>query len=89
VWPALPSWPGAYDYLAARPDQVAVLFTVELCSLTSQLDDDSTPALVGSALFGHGAACVVLAGAERDAGTAGSGPRILGTPATGTRTAGT
>ncbi len=69
----------AYDYLAARPDQVAVLFTVELCSVTVQLDDDSVPALVGSALFGDGGACVVLAGAERGTGTAGAGPRILGT----------
>jgi Chalcone and stilbene synthases, N-terminal domain len=69
----------AYDYLSARPDQVAVLFTVELCSLTSQQHDDSTPTLVASALFGDGAACVVLAGAEHDAGTGSAGPRILGT----------
>jgi len=69
----------AYDYLIARPDQVAVLFTVELCSLTLQLADDSVPSLVGTALFGDGAACVVLAGAERATGTGGTRPRILGT----------
>ena len=67
----------AHDYLAARPDQVAVLFTVELCSLAFQLADVSAPTLVGSALFGDGAACVVIAGAERTAGTDGAHPRIL------------
>jgi alkylresorcinol/alkylpyrone synthase len=69
----------AHDYLAARPDQVAVLFTVELCSLAFQLADVSAPTLVGSALFGDGAACVVLAGADRRAGTDGARPRILAT----------
>jgi alkylresorcinol/alkylpyrone synthase len=78
-----------YDYLAARPDQVAVLFTVELCSLTFHQSDVATPTLVATALFGDGAACVVLAGAERAAGlngassdgarTDGAGPRVLAT----------
>jgi alkylresorcinol/alkylpyrone synthase len=63
----------AYDYLAARPDQVAVLFTVELCSLTFHQSDVAAPTLVATALFGDGAACVVLAGAERAAGINGAG----------------
>jgi alkylresorcinol/alkylpyrone synthase len=69
----------AHDYLAARPDEVAVLFTVELCSLAFQPADVSLPTLVSSALFGDGAACVVLAGAERTTGAGTASPRILAT----------
>ncbi|HET8590081.1 MAG TPA: type III polyketide synthase [Nakamurella sp.] len=58
------------DYLAAHPDQVAVLLSVELCSLTLQRDDPSTANLVASGLFGDGAAAVVALGSER-AGRAG------------------
>lgn len=53
------------DYLRAWPDQVAVLLSVEMCSLTLQHDDRSISNLVGSALFGDGAAAVVVAGADR------------------------
>ena len=35
------------DYLRAFPGQVAVLLSVELCSLTLQRDDTSIPALIG------------------------------------------
>ena len=59
------------DYLAGHPDQVGVLVSVELCSLTLQHDDRSTANLVASGLFGDGATAVVLAGAERAAGTPG------------------
>lgn len=50
------------DYLLGHPDDVAVLVTVELCSLTVQRDDMSVPNLVASGLFGDGAACVVARG---------------------------
>lgn len=53
-----------HDYLTGHPDQVAVLVSVELCSLTVQRDDTSTANLVGSGLFGDGATAVVLAGDE-------------------------
>jgi alkylresorcinol/alkylpyrone synthase len=39
--------------------------SVELCSLTLQRDDVSTPNLVASGLFGDGAAAVVAAGPRR------------------------
>jgi alkylresorcinol/alkylpyrone synthase len=55
----------AADYVRAFPDQVAVLLSVELCSLTLQLQDLSIPNLIASGLFGDGAAAVVVAGAER------------------------
>jgi alkylresorcinol/alkylpyrone synthase len=44
-----------------------VLVSVELCSLTLQRDDASLPNLVGSGLFGDGAAAVVAAGSRRAA----------------------
>lgn len=59
----------ASDYLRGHPDHVAVLLSVELCSLTLQ-EDLSVPNLIASGLFGDGAAAVALVGAERhDAGS--------------------
>lgn len=54
-----------HDYLLGHPDSVAVLMSVELCSLTLQRDDTSVPNLVASGLFGDGAAAVVAVGANR------------------------
>jgi alkylresorcinol/alkylpyrone synthase len=54
-----------HDYLVGHPDAVAVLMSVELCSLTLQRDDVSVPNLVASGLFGDGAAAVVAAGSRR------------------------
>jgi alkylresorcinol/alkylpyrone synthase len=65
----------AADYLKAYPDHVAVLLSVELCSLTLQPGDLSIPNLIASGLFGDGAAAVVLAGRRR----AVAGPRVLAT----------
>jgi alkylresorcinol/alkylpyrone synthase len=56
-----------HDYLLGHPDNVAVLMSVELCSLTLQRNDASIPNLVASGLFGDGAAAVVAAGADRAA----------------------
>jgi alkylresorcinol/alkylpyrone synthase len=53
------------DYLVGHPDEVAVLISVELCSLTVQRDDVSVPNLVASGLFGDGAAAVVAIGSAR------------------------
>lgn len=55
------------DYLRGRPADVAVLLSVEICSLTIQRDDLSAANLVASGLFGDGAAAVVLVGSEHDA----------------------
>ena len=57
-----------HDYLLGHPDDVAVLVSVELCSLTVQRDDMSVPNLVASGLFADGAAAVVACGAARDTG---------------------
>jgi len=63
----------AGDYLRAFPDHVAVLLSVELCSLTLQREDLSVPNLIASGLFGDGAAAAVLVGADRPA----TGPRVV------------
>ncbi len=52
------------EWLRGQTDGIAVLLSVELCSLTIQ-DDVSIASLVASGLFGDGAAAVVLAGADR------------------------
>ncbi len=63
----------AADYVRGYPDQVAVLLSVELCSLTLQPEDLSIPNLIASGLFGDGAAAVVVTGENRPA----EGPRIV------------
>jgi alkylresorcinol/alkylpyrone synthase len=65
----------AADYVRGFPDQVAVLLSVELCSLTLQPEDLSIPNLIASGLFGDGAAAVVVTGENRPA----DGPRIVAT----------
>ncbi|MFF4992837.1 type III polyketide synthase [Streptosporangium saharense] len=66
-----------HDYLRGWPEHVAVLLSVELCSLTLQRDDSSVANLVAGALFGDGAAAVVACGAERLPG--GDGPTVVAT----------
>jgi alkylresorcinol/alkylpyrone synthase len=67
----------ASDVLRAFPDQVAVLLSVELCSLTLQREDVSIANVIASGLFGDGAAAMVLSGADRP--PAGAAPRVLAT----------
>jgi alkylresorcinol/alkylpyrone synthase len=59
-----------HDHLAGHPRDVAVLVSMELCSLTVQRDDASVPNLVASGLFGDGAAAVVAAGGAHGHGEA-------------------
>jgi alkylresorcinol/alkylpyrone synthase len=71
-----------HDYLVGHPGDVAVLVSVELCSLTIQHGDDSTANLVSSGLFGDGAAAVVMVGAERAAAMPAVGLDVVGTRST-------
>lgn len=66
----------AHDYLRGFPNHVALLLSVELCSLTLQRDDTSIPALIGLCLFGDGAGAVVATGADRTP----AGPNMIGRP---------
>ncbi len=56
-----------HDYLVGHPAEVAVLLSVELCSLTVQRQDVSTANLVASGLFGDGGAVVVAVGPDHPA----------------------
>jgi alkylresorcinol/alkylpyrone synthase len=67
----------ASDVLRAYPDDVAVVLSVELCSLTWQRDDLSLAGVIAAGLFGDGAAAAVISGARRG----GRGPRVVGSVA--------
>jgi len=69
----------AADYVRAFPDQVAVLLSVELCSLTFQREDLSVAHLISAGLFGDGAAAVVVVGAERARRMGLDGPTVAST----------
>ena len=64
-----------HDYLRGAPEEVAVLVSVELCSLTVQRADPSVANMIASGLFGDGAAAVVAVGSERHV----DGPRVIDT----------
>jgi alkylresorcinol/alkylpyrone synthase len=64
------------DYLNGAPDGVAVLLSVELCSLVPK-SDPSIATVVGSSLFGDGAAAVVAVGDRRAELINASGPDVL------------
>ncbi len=68
-----------HDYLISHPDEVAVLLSVELCSLTMQPQDRSAANMVATGLFGDGAAAVVLVGSRRaeQLGIAQAMPEVL------------
>jgi alkylresorcinol/alkylpyrone synthase len=68
-----------HDYLLSHPADVAVLLSVELCSLTVQANDRSAANMVASGLFGDGASAVVMLGEQRAAqlGLGTAGPRVL------------
>jgi alkylresorcinol/alkylpyrone synthase len=71
----------ASDALRAFPDEVAVVLSVELCSLTLQREDASVTNVIASGLFGDGAAAAVIAGGAHPAvrAAAGRAPRIVAT----------
>ncbi len=68
----------ACDYLRGFADDVAVLLSVELCSLTLQREDLSIANIIASGLFGDGAAALVLVGGARSGFDRG-GPRVQAT----------
>ncbi|MDJ0637694.1 MAG: 3-oxoacyl-[acyl-carrier-protein] synthase III C-terminal domain-containing protein [Paracoccaceae bacterium] len=68
-----------HDYLRAFPDHIVALISVELCSLTLQLQDLTPANLIAASLFGDGGACVLASGADHTAGGAGACPTTLET----------
>ena len=74
----------ASDYVRAFPDQIALLLSVELCSLTWQDNDQSIANLISCGLFGDGAAAVIITGDDvaLPASQVAPGPSILATRST-------
>jgi alkylresorcinol/alkylpyrone synthase len=66
-----------HDYLCGAPDGVAVLVSIELCSLTFPAVKPTVSGLVETALFGDGAAAVVAVGERRAAQIHAGGPDIV------------
>jgi alkylresorcinol/alkylpyrone synthase len=66
-----------HDYLRGAPDHVAALVSVELCSLTYPAVEPTIASLVGSALFGDGAAAVIAVGQDRADALRAAGPEVL------------
>jgi alkylresorcinol/alkylpyrone synthase len=69
----------AADVLRGFPGQVAMVVSAELCSLTLQRTDDSVANIIASALFGDGAAAVLLGGGQLADRGAGIAPRVVAT----------
>ena len=65
------------DYLRGAPDGVAVLLSAEMCSMTFTAIEPNMPGLVGTALFGDGAAAVVAVGARRAEKIRARGPGVV------------
>jgi len=65
------------DYLRGAPDDVAVLLSVELCSMTFPAIQPNMEGLVGSALFGDGSAAVVAVGERRAEKIRAVGPAVI------------
>lgn len=57
----------ATDFVRGRPKGVALVLTIELCSLTWQRDDVSLAHVISCGLFGDGASAAVIVGAEHPA----------------------
>ena len=66
-----------HDYLRGAPDDVAALVSVELCSLMYPALEPDMASLVGSALFGDGAAAVVAVGERRGMQEGKTGPDVI------------
>lgn len=58
----------AQDYIRAYPDRAALVFAVELPSLTFQPDDQSADNLIAAMVFGDGAGAAVLRAADESPG---------------------
>jgi alkylresorcinol/alkylpyrone synthase len=68
----------AYHYLLAHPGHRVLVVAVELCGLTFQQNDFSKSNFVATALFGEGAAAVLMVGDEVES----AGIEVLGTRST-------
>lgn len=66
----------SHEWLRANPDKRALVVCAELCSLTFQAEDLTEENLVSAAIFGDGAAAVLLSGDQAASRQGASGPQI-------------
>jgi len=66
----------AHEWLAANSDKRALVVCAELCSLTFQMEDTTEENLVSAAIFGDGAAAVMLSGDQAAGRQNASGPKV-------------
>jgi alkylresorcinol/alkylpyrone synthase len=66
-----------HDYLEGHKKGVAILISVELCSLTFQLQDPSPSNIIGSLLFGDGASTLVAIGEDHPLGKMTKAPKTI------------
>ncbi|MDO8431556.1 MAG: 3-oxoacyl-[acyl-carrier-protein] synthase III C-terminal domain-containing protein [Candidatus Binatus sp.] len=64
------------DYVRAFPNDVSMLLSIELCSLTLQREDLSIANIIASGLFGDGSAAMIFSGNDR---AGGKGPQVIAT----------
>jgi alkylresorcinol/alkylpyrone synthase len=69
----------ATDVLRNSPNQVALVVSVELCSLTLQRDDASVANVIASSLFGDGAAAVLMTGHDLACTATRGAPQVVAT----------
>ncbi|WP_077213738.1 type III polyketide synthase [Bacillus dakarensis] len=72
----------AYEYCLAYPKAKVLVVAIEFCSLTFQKEDHSKSNIIGTSLFGDGAACALVTGDESvisDNNPKWSYPSIIGT----------
>lgn len=62
---AFPGLRRAFESVTARPDGLALVLTIELCTLHLQFDD-SIETIVSTSLFADGAAMALIGGSEHD-----------------------
>ena len=74
---AFPGLLRAQEAVLARPGTLALVLALELCSLHLQPDDDSTENAIVSAIFGDGAAAVLIGDAGAPHSVATPGPARL------------
>lgn len=67
-----------HDHLVGHPQDVALLVSLELCSLTLQHGDTDPANLVASGLFGDGAAAAVVVGRDHPRAAGAAGPTVVG-----------
>jgi len=71
-----------FDLAKAHPDQLVIVCCVELCGLTFLKNDLSKSNLIGTSLFGDGAAAVIVAGDEAAQKHGFFGPNVIATRST-------